>query len=206
MSSKKNLAVIFGGKSAEHDISIKSAQNIIQHIDEEKCNIILVAIDKKGSWFIQENQPEIINELSINNFNNEILLCLDGSGRFYDIQNQKYITVDIAHPILHGPFGEDGAIQGLLKTARIPYIGPDVLGSAIGMDKEIMKRILRDAGIRIGPFITVYKGDKNPSFESVEEELCMPVFIKPANMGSSIGISKIYNKEQYIIGLEEAFK
>ncbi len=91
MASKINLAVIFGGKSAEHDISIKSAQNIIKHIDRDRCEIILIAIDRQGKWFIHENQFDFDNDLSLKGFNNEILLCLDGSGRVYNIQNQKFI-------------------------------------------------------------------------------------------------------------------
>ena len=209
MSKKLNLAIIFGGKSAEHDISIRSANNIIKQIDLKRYQPVFIYIDQQGSWFVNKNPQKYINkseDLSPAGFDQAVFLCLDSSGRLYNIVESSYILIDIAHPVLHGPFGEDGAIQGLLKTANIPYVGPDVLGSAIGMDKVIMKRILRDAGIKIGPFLSFLKEDTRPSFEHINEMLSMPVFVKPANMGSSIGINKVNNQEQLRYAMEDAFK
>jgi D-alanine-D-alanine ligase len=114
--------------------------------------------------------------------------------------------VDVVFPILHGPFGEDGTIQGFLKLADIPFVGPGVLGSAVGMDKDAMKRLLRDAGIPIGKFITVKSHEQAPSFAEIETVLGKPFFIKPANMGSSVGISKVNDEAHYGSAIKDAFQ
>jgi D-alanine-D-alanine ligase len=113
-------------------------------------------------------------------------------------------VVDVIFPILHGPFGEDGTLQGLLKLANIPFVGASVLGSAVGMDKDVMKRLLREAGILIGKFSTI-KADNIPTYEKVIKNLGQPFFIKPANMGSSIGVSKVKEKKDYQKAIQEAF-
>jgi D-alanine-D-alanine ligase len=114
-------------------------------------------------------------------------------------------VLDVVFPILHGPFGEDGTVQGLLKLANIPFVGAGVLGSAVGMDKDVMKRLLRDAGIPIGKYICVYSEDTIPSFGEVKEQLGIPCFIKPANLGSSVGISKVNSETEYLNALNLAF-
>jgi len=114
-------------------------------------------------------------------------------------------NLDVIFPILHGPFGEDGTVQGLLKLAGIPFVGASVLGSAVGMDKDVMKRLLRDAGIPVGRFITLNYGEKI-TFEKSKKDLGLPLFIKPANMGSSVGISKVKNKKEFGAGIKNAFK
>ncbi|MCL2440395.1 MAG: D-alanine--D-alanine ligase [Treponema sp.] len=169
------VGILFGGKSAEHEISLLSAGNVVDALDKSKFEPILIKIDKSGKW----------------NFN-DIFSC------------------DVVFPILHGPFGEDGTIQGLLKLADIPFVGPSVLGSAVGMDKDVMKRLLRDAGIPIGKFIVVQKHEKFPSLAEVELILGSagndtPIFIKPANMGSSVGINKVRNEAELTAALKEAF-
>ncbi len=206
---KKKLAVLFGGKSAEHEISIRSANNIINNIDKDKYEIILIGIDKQGRWFTNLDNSRYLDtqeDLRLDGFDQEVAICLDGTSRFCHIESQTYISVDIVHPVLHGPFGEDGSIQGLLKIAEMPYVGPDVLGSAVGMDKVIMKRILRDAGIKVGPYLSFLKEESRPTFDFINEQLSMPVFVKPANMGSSIGINKVYNEEQLSKAMEDAFQ
>src|SRR3989338_4823495 len=128
MKRKISVAVLFGGKSAEHEVSIQSAKNVIAAIDKEKYDVVPIKINKKGVW----------------------------SSRLIDIsQNKPAGKVDVVFPVLHGPLGEDGTMQGLLKLANIPFVGPGVLGSALGMDKDVMKRLLRDAGIPIGRFLTI---------------------------------------------------
>jgi D-alanine-D-alanine ligase len=112
----------------------------------------------------------------------------------------------VVFPILHGPFGEDGTIQGFLKLADIPFVGPGVLGSAVGMDKDAMKRLLRDAGVPIGKFLTVKSHERVPAFAEVEAALGKPVFIKPANMGSSVGISKVHDEGEYAAAIQDAFQ
>jgi D-alanine-D-alanine ligase len=115
-------------------------------------------------------------------------------------------ALDVVFPILHGPFGEDGTVQGLLKLADIPFVGADVLGSAIGMDKDVMKRLLRDAGIKIGNFFTLKDHEQIPAFASVEVVLGRPFFVKPSNMGSSVGISKVHEEGEYAAALKYAFQ
>jgi D-alanine-D-alanine ligase len=115
-------------------------------------------------------------------------------------------TIDVVFPILHGPFGEDGTVQGLLKLADIPFVGTGVLASAVGMDKDVMKRLFRDAGLPIGKFKSLKSHEKAPSFSEMASALGLPIFIKPANMGSSVGVSKVHNEEEYHTALSEAFK
>jgi D-alanine-D-alanine ligase len=168
--NKLKIGVLFGGKSAEHEVSIQSAKNIMVALDEKKYDITQVKIDADGK------------------FNFELL--------------KKF---DVVFPVLHGPFGEDGSMQGLLRLTGVPFVGAGVLGSAVGMDKDVMKRLLREAGIPIGKFITVKAGDKT-SFARFKKELGLPMFVKPANMGSSVGVTKIQNEKDFKRGIAEAFR
>ncbi|MFA5931891.1 MAG: D-alanine--D-alanine ligase family protein [Candidatus Paceibacterota bacterium] len=170
MIRKIKIGVLFGGKSAEHEVSLVSAKNVINALDKTKYLVTPIKIDRSGKF----------NLNIIKNF-------------------------DVIFPVMHGPFGEDGSMQGLLKLAGVPFIGPSVLGSAVGMDKEIMKRILRDAGIPIGKFVAIKENDKI-NFNKIKKELGSPMFIKPANMGSSVGISKVRNEKEFKKGISDAFK
>ncbi len=167
---KLKIGVLFGGKSAEHDVSIKSAENVINALDKSKYEVFPIRISKDGKFNISAVQK-----------------------------------FDVIFPVLHGPFGEDGSMQGLLKISGVPFVGPSVLGSAVGMDKDVMKRLLRDSGIPVGKFVTVRKGEE-VRFSEVKKKLGMPMFIKPANMGSSIGVSKVTSEAQFAKGLKDAFK
>jgi len=167
---KLKIGVLFGGKSAEHDVSLVSAKNVINALDKNKYQITPIKISRDGKF----------NLAIVKNF-------------------------DVIFPALHGPFGEDGSMQGLLKIAGVPFVGPGVLGSAVGMDKDVMKRLLRDADIPIGKFLTFYAGEKI-NFNKVKKELGLPLFIKPANMGSSVGINKVKNEKEFQNGVKEAFK
>jgi len=168
---KKKIGILFGGKSAEHEISLSSAKNVFDAIDKTKFDPMLIMIDKAGKWKVTD-----------------------------------VFMFDVIFPILHGPFGEDGTIQGFLKLVNIPYVGPGVLGSAVGMDKDVMKRLFRDAGIPIGKFLSMKSHEKPLSFAEVEAALGSPFFIKPANMGSSVGISKVRNETEYAAAVKEAFQ
>ncbi|MFA5778426.1 MAG: D-alanine--D-alanine ligase family protein [Candidatus Paceibacterota bacterium] len=167
---KINIGILFGGKSAEHDVSLQSAKNIISALNKKKYQITPIKIDRNGQ---------------------------------FNFSSIKKIAV--IFPVLHGPFGEDGSMQGLLKLAGVSFVGPSVLGSAVGMDKEITKRILRDNGIPVGKFSTFLLNEKI-SFEKVKKELGIPLFIKPANMGSSVGINKVRNEKEFNKAIAEAFK
>jgi D-alanine-D-alanine ligase len=166
----KKVGILFGGKSAEHEISLLSAKNVYEAIDKTKFEPVFIKIDKSGQW-----------------------------------QMDEIFKFDVIFPILHGPFGEDGTIQGLLKLTDIPFVGPSVLGSAVGMDKDVMKRLLRDAQIPIGKFITLKSHEQTPSLAEIESKLGVPFFIKPANMGSSVGINKVRNEAELTSALKEAF-
>jgi D-alanine-D-alanine ligase len=167
---KLKIGVLFGGKSAEHEVSVNSARNVIKALDKTKYQITPIKINKDGK---------------------------------FDFSNIK--NFDVIFPVMHGPFGEDGSMQGLLKLAGVPFVGPSVLGSAVSMDKDVTKRLLRDAGIPIGKFITLKLGEKI-NFNKVKKELGLPLFIKPANMGSSVGVSKVRNDKEFKKAISEAFK
>ena len=191
---KITVGILFGGKSAEHEISLQSAKSIYEAIDRSKFEPVLIGIDKDGRWYLTGNAVSLQEK-------KEPVYVMPGSQVF--LENLK---LDIIFPVLHGPFGEDGTVQGLLKLAGIPFVGSGVLGSALGMDKDVMKRLLRDAGIPIGKFITVMSHEPFPSFKKIEEILGNPIFVKPANMGSSVGISKVYNIEEFDRAMNEAFR
>jgi D-alanine-D-alanine ligase len=210
---KKVVGILFGGKSAEHEISLLSAKNIYEAIDRDKFEPVLIGIDKKGRWLLNDAQKFLLNS------DNPSLVSLNTDGKIVALKPESHgllsadtantfeaFRLDAVFPILHGPFGEDGVIQGFLKLADIPFVGAGVLGSAVGMDKDAMKRLLRDAGILIGKFITLKSHEAIPAFSEIETSLGNPVFIKPANMGSSVGISKVRNEEEYITAVKNAFQ
>lgn len=170
MKKKLKIGILFGGKSAEHNVSLVSAKNVIRALDKDKYQVFSIKINRDGKF-----------DLSI------------------------IKKMDVIFPVLHGPFGEDGSMQGLLKILNLPFVGPGVLGSAVSMDKDVMKRLFIEAGISIGKFITVYIREKI-SFEKVKKTLGLPIFIKPANMGSSVGIHKVKTKKEFIAGIKDAFQ
>ena len=195
--------------SAEHQVSLMSAKNVIQAINRDKYEPVIIGIDTKGKWLLLDENQFLLNgddtkNVEINHENNIKIAILPGSGGdLINVENGELITkIDVAFPVLHGPFGEDGTVQGLLKLAGIPFVGSDVLGSAVGMDKDVMKRLLRDAGLPIGKFI-VLKNEKI-EYQKAVELLGSPLFVKPANMGSSIGVSKIASEVEYLSALSEA--
>lgn len=211
MNKKLRVGIIFGGKSAEHEISLLSAKNIVSALDKEKYEPVLIGIDKAGNWLLTDSLEFLLNSqnpklIKINEENKQnIVLVPQSAGKITNLDFKKPETlIDVAFPILHGPFGEDGSIQGLLKIADIPFVGPSVLGAAVGMDKDIMKRLLRDAGIPIGKFIAVTKKEI-PSFQEISEKIKIPFFVKPANMGSSVGISKVSQEVEFGPAIKKAF-
>ena len=180
MKNKKiRVGVIYGGQSTEHEISLQSAENVIAALDTEKYEIVRILINKNGGW----------------EWGSEETGLPDGS------------QVDVAFPVLHGPLGEDGTVQGFLKLMGIPFVGPSVLGSAIGMDKDVQKRLLRDAGIPTAKFLTMRSEERAAlSFAEVKKELGLPLFVKPANAGSSVGVHKVKNEKDFVAAVNDAFK
>lgn len=168
--NKLKIGVLFGGKSAEHEVSIISAQNVIKALDKNKYQVFKIKINKDGK---------------------------------FNLNSLK--KMDVIFPVLHGPYGEDGSMQGFLKILNLPFVGPSVLGSAVGMDKDIMKRLFREAGIPIGKFETIRAGDEI-SFKKLSKKLGLPMFVKPANLGSSVGIHKVKNEKEFLAGIKDAFQ
>jgi D-alanine-D-alanine ligase len=170
MKKKLKIGVLFGGKSAEHEVSLQSARNVIKALDKNKHQITPIKIGKDGKFKL-----DIIK------------------------------NYDVVFPVMHGPFGEDGSMQGLLKLAGVPFVGASVLGSAVGMDKDVMKRLFREAKIPIAKFIVLRSGE-NISFKKIKNDLGLPFFIKPANMGSSVGIYKVKNEKEFKEATKKAFQ
>jgi D-alanine-D-alanine ligase len=211
MKNKINVAILFGGKSVEHEVSLHSGKNIFNAIDKEKYNPILIGISKTGEWLMSGSPESLINaddpkSIKLNQDSDPVVFVPQGNGRILNLKNiDKSIDIDVVFPILHGTLGEDGSVQGLLKIANVPFVGASVLGSAVGMDKDFMKRLLSDAKIPIGKFVILRSKEETISFQELEREIGVPFFVKPASSGSSVGISKIHNESEYLTGLKKAF-
>ncbi len=202
MKKKLKIGVLFGGKSAEHEVSLQSARNVINSLNKSKYEIVPMGITKEGKWLLSNTSNYLLNG------NNPKLIKLNTASKEIVPINDEIRTrekIDVIFPVMHGPFGEDGSMQGLLKLANVPFVGAGVLGSAVGMDKDIMKKLLRDADIPIGNFITI-KAGKKINFLNFKKKLGLPMFIKPANMGSSVGVSKVRNESEFKKAVHEAFK
>ncbi len=212
MSKKIRVGILFGGKSAEHEVSLQSAKNVVDAIDKDKYEVSLIGIDKTGRWLLPNKSQFLLNEsdpklIKLNKENEEsVALIPQSGGELTNLTNDNvHTSIDVVFPILHGPFGEDGTIQGLLKLSGVPFVGAGVLGSAVGMDKDVMKRLLRDAGIPIGDFL-VFKDGENIDFDEIVNKLGLPFFVKPANLGSSVGVNKVKDKQTFDVAIAEAFE
>ena len=212
MTNKRiRVGILFGGKSAEHEISLLSAKNVIDAIDKDQYDPVLIGIDKSGRWLLGEPSKFLLNSnnpklISLNRASASVALVPQSEGKLTSLDAGNLDqTVDVVFPILHGPMGEDGTIQGLLKLANVPFVGAGVLGSAVGMDKDVMKRLLRDADIPV-PKFQVFNRKHPPQFEKVKAALGMPAFVKPANLGSSVGISKAKDLAGFERAVREAFR
>ena len=208
---KIRVLVLFGGKSAEHEVSLRSAKNVINSIDKDKYEVILMGIDKMGGWRLSAGPQYLLNADSPKavklDKQGESVALVPGHGEKRPIGlSRESVTgaVDVVFPVLHGTFGEDGTVQGLLKLLDLPFVGAGVLGSAIGMDKDVQKRLLRDAGIPVAKFI-VLRDPKEMKYEQIVREIGIPFFIKPANAGSSVGVHKIKNKSQFQGAAKDVF-
>ncbi|MBN1155260.1 D-alanine--D-alanine ligase [candidate division KSB1 bacterium] len=206
MKTKKKLRVgiLFGGKSAEHEVSLLSARNVVQAIDKDKFDLVLIGIEKSGRWQLNDINEYLVNpddpkKVRLIHTTDEVTLVPgDREKQFINIEKNQYLRpLDVIFPVLHGPLGEDGTVQGLLKLVDIPFVGAGVLGSAIAMDKDVTKRLLREAGLPIAKFMVFNKTKLDDiDYDEIEEKLGYPCFVKPANMGSSVGISKVKSSEE----------
>ncbi|HEU4345794.1 MAG TPA: D-alanine--D-alanine ligase [Candidatus Binatia bacterium] len=213
MNKKLRVAILFGGKSAEHEISVISARNIFGAMDKRKYQIVAIAIDKSGRWFFDEGARYLSGsgptevKFSENRAATVVLPGAAGTPFVRLAPQPAFAAVDVVFPVLHGPFGEDGTVQGLLKLVNVPFVGAGVLGSAVGMDKDVMKRLLRDATVPVPKFLVFRRNTaERISFAAVKRSLGLPLFVKPANMGSSVGISKVTHPNQFGAAVKEAFR
>ena len=202
LDNKKRLriGILFGGRSGEHEVSLASAASVIRGLDPDKYEAVPIGITKEGHWLVgagaQKMLPEVLKGgqrvMMTADPTDAALVKLDGSGG-----GQR---IDVVFPVMHGTFGEDGTIQGLLDLAGLPFVGAGVLGSAIGMDKDVAKRLLQVAKIPVVPWITVHRHNWESNSEeiqnAVEAEFEYPVFVKPATLGSSVGMTKAHSREE----------
>src|SRR6187402_3867005 len=218
-SSKLRVAVLFGGRSAEHEISLLSARFVVESLDRSKYEPLLIGIDKSGRWLLQEealllNATRDPRLVKLNQSMPGVLLAPhpagDGQGlRRVDAASGAPLGVDVIFPVLHGPMGEDGTVQGLLELSGLPYVGAGVLGSAVGMDKDVMKRLLAQAGLPLLPYVTLRQARNAQAREASLAEvasLVFPVFVKPANLGSSVGVSRVLTPAALGAAVDLAFE
>ncbi|MBA4496287.1 D-alanine--D-alanine ligase [Paenactinomyces guangxiensis] len=213
MGKKLRVAVLFGGKSGEHDVSLSSAASVIQSMDPEKYEVIPMGITREGNWKLgQESLPMIEGNMEskqLDQLQSQLPVVSGGSskGNLPSLQSDE---VDVVFPVLHGTYGEDGTIQGLLEIANLPYVGAGVLASSVGMDKVICKKIFAQEGLAQGKYTHFLNKQVKQQLEqvldSIEKQFGYPCFVKPANLGSSVGISKARNREELIGALELAGK
>jgi D-alanine-D-alanine ligase len=206
------VGIIFGGKSVEHEVSLRSAQNILEAIDKSKYEPVVIYIDKSGKWLLDKLPGHVIKSLQENRedeISTEIAVIGKlNTNRLIDIEKGKDLgSIDVVFPVIHGTNGEDGSIQGLFQLANLPYVGADILGSAIGMDKDVTKRLLRGANIPVADFIVMHAAEaENADLDILKTKLGFPFFVKPSNLGSSVGVSKVSTDDQFRPALLEAFK
>lgn len=203
------IGVLFGGRSAEHEVSILSARNVVAALDPARFEAVPIGIARDGRWLLQSTERLLRGK------DDPRLAQIDAAGPDVSLiaasdAAARSVTgrLDAIFPVLHGTQGEDGAVQGLLELVGIPYVGAGVLGSAVGMDKDVMKRLLRDAGIPVARFMVVRRSDFRREPMSILREiesLGCPLFIKPANLGSSVGITRVIARGQLPAALETAF-
>jgi D-alanine-D-alanine ligase len=200
--------VLFGGRSAEHDVSIMSAANVMQAIDPAKYEVVPIRIERDGRWLLHRFGPE--GSLGApKNTGLQVALMPGGSGALVTmspvVADGTLPEIDVIFPVLHGPYGEDGSVQGLAETAGIAYVGCGVASSAICMDKDLTKRLLVAADVPMARSLTMRRGMSVP-FETVKRELGMPVFVKPARQGSSFGVGKADSPQALATALANAFE
>jgi D-alanine-D-alanine ligase len=199
------VAILFGGRSAEHEVSILSARNVVAALDPARFEAVPIGIDKGGRWHLQDAKLLLGGPLDPR------LARVDEGARTLAVEPVPagLTGVDVVFPVLHGPMGEDGTVQGLLELADVAYVGAGVLGSAVGMDKDVMKRLLREAGLPVTDFRALSRADfqKDPaSVLARAAEVEFPLFTKPANLGSSVGIRRVERREDLETALEYAFR
>lgn len=207
------VLVLFGGMSPEHEISCLSARNVVAALDRDRYHVTIVGITRGGRWTLVDTVPETADGLpSVSDDGDTVALVNGIKGprlvRFHDDASDVIGPIDVCFPVLHGPYGEDGTIQGLLASLGVPYVGADVASSAVGVDKRKMKNVFTARGLPQVPYIAALRSDierdRDAALDRIEARLSYPLFTKPARQGSSIGISKVRDRAELSAGIDEA--
>ena len=199
MMKKTRIAVLYGGRSVEHGVSVNSARNIVEYIDRKKFEVVPIGITQQGKWYLTSTVNKDIRKGKPLTANlDPAVVCL--------FSGTKKIKFDMVFPVLHGTDGEDGSIQGFFKSMSMPIVGTSVLGSALSMNKIVAKRLLKEAGIPVTSFIPIHYTDPRPSFEEISQTLGLPFMVKAASLGSSVGVSKVKSKTQFNKAVKESFQ
>lgn len=198
------MAIVYGGRSPEHQISLLSAQNVFKSLDKNLYQPILLGIDKKGIWHHNQESMALLHEEDPDNIemdavNNPVLISQNTNEHSVVSMNDSFqmSDIDVLFPVLHGTYGEDGSIQGLAKLANLPCVGCGILGSAVGMDKDIMKHVLRSLDIPVAKWVTLRKNTQTSDYKKITDLLGTELFIKPANLGSSVGVAYAETEAQF---------
>lgn len=213
MGRKIRIGLIFGGRSAEHKISLISSRSIAANLNNDKYEKIFIGISAKGSWYLYDEDYVINGDdpdlIELKHSDHRLALCPESGGlKIFDMFEKKEMEpLDVVFPVLHGPYGEDGTIQGLFRMMGVPFVGCDVLASAVCMDKDIAKSLLKYAGIPVPAWFAFAKSNKGLiNYDDIVSSLGLPLFVKPANLGSSVGISKVSRESQFQKALDDAFE
>ncbi len=212
---KLTVAILFGGRSGEHEVSLQSARSVMDQIDREHYDVLPIGITQDGNWLVGENTWEALSTKDTTQLLPAFMLAEPGNHTVYTRQETSqgtiispYRKIDVVFPVLHGSFGEDGTLQGLLEMNEIAYVGAGVLGSSVGMDKALFKQVMRAHHIPVIQDVVVSRKEIETSLETILEKIedmgTYPFFTKPVNMGSSVGISKCRNREALIAGIQDA--
>ncbi|MBE5816696.1 MAG: D-alanine--D-alanine ligase [Clostridiales bacterium] len=205
------VGIIFGGRSGEHDVSLMSARSVLENIDNEKYNVHKIGITKRGSWKLFKGELSLMTDGDWESQSDDIVFPPDPKyGGYLNITTGEAVKLDVVFPVMHGPFAEDGTVQSVFELARVKYVGSKVLGSAVAMDKVVAKQIFSYSGIDQCAFeeVRLYEYERDPRgvCQRLSSHLGYPMFVKPANMGSSVGISKVNAEDELVKALVEAFK
>jgi D-alanine-D-alanine ligase len=212
MERRLRVGVVYGGRSGEHEVSLRSAASIIAALDKERYEVVPIAITKEGRWLTGPDSLRVLEAAQrdlapIPEHGTDVTIPVDPAHRaVLPLGRGRALPLDVVFPVLHGTYGEDGTIQGLLELADLPYVGAGVLASAVGMDKAVAKSVFRDAGIPVCRWLVTRTGAESPEqlVQRVGAQLGFPCFVKPANLGSSVGISKVKNPGELATAVAEA--
>jgi len=211
MTKKLNLVLIFGGRSGEHAVSLRSAQSVLNALDKEKYQVFQVGITTDGLWLYGSNAHKAFREGDYGSLDEALILSVQGKPHLFVRQGnrlEELAPVDVIFPVLHGTFGEDGTIQGLFEIQNCAYVGAGVLGSSVAMDKAVCKHVMESIGVPVLAYAVFTRRDIEENLPetiaSSEQVADYPLFVKPANLGSSVGITKAHNREELAKALELA--